>query len=67
MDTGFTGSAIVRSLLARPDESLELIELQRRASLANSNYRAALLVAPDAIDVSTPRIEAGRVRSNPHI
>jgi N-acetylglutamate synthase-like GNAT family acetyltransferase len=39
----------------------QLIELQRRASLANENDREALLAHPEAVDLPVVQIEAGDV------
>ncbi len=46
---------------ARPEERLELIELQRRASLANPGDREVLLAHPEAIDLPSAMIELGDV------
>ena len=46
---------------ARPDERAALIELQRRAALANPGDRDVLLANPDAIDTPADQFEAGNV------
>lgn len=46
---------------ARADERQALEALQRRASLALEEYRAALLAHPDAIDLPAGQIEAGQI------
>jgi len=46
---------------ARPDERDALIELQRRASLANEGDREALLANPEAIDLPMDQIADGNV------
>lgn len=47
---------------ARPDEVTALEALQRRSSLDGEMYRAVLLAHPDAIEVPTEYVVAGRVR-----
>jgi GNAT superfamily N-acetyltransferase len=47
--------------VARPDERQRLVELQRRASLANPNDRAAIRDHPEAIDIPAAQMEAGNV------
>ncbi len=46
----------------RLEERAELVELQRRASLAWDDYREALLAHPEAIDVPEAQLLEGRVR-----
>lgn len=46
---------------ARPDERLRLIELQRRASLANPSDREMLLAHPEAVDTPEAQFAAGNV------
>lgn len=46
---------------ARADERHALIELQRRASLANPGDRAALEAHPEAVDTPAEQFEAGQV------
>ena len=46
---------------AKPDERELLEDLQRRASLANPEHRAALEADPDAIDLPMAQIAAGDV------
>lgn len=46
---------------ARIDERVGLIELQRRASLANEGDRAILLANPDVIDIPLAQFEGGCV------
>ncbi|MEO8093945.1 MAG: GNAT family N-acetyltransferase [Pseudolysinimonas sp.] len=46
---------------ARTDERLDLIELQRRASLANPGDRAAMEAHPEAVDTPAEQFEAGQV------
>jgi GNAT superfamily N-acetyltransferase len=47
--------------VARVDERKRLIELQRRASLANEGDRAMVLANPDIIDIPLAQFEAGCV------
>ncbi|MEO8527947.1 MAG: GNAT family N-acetyltransferase [Pseudolysinimonas sp.] len=47
--------------LARLDEREELVELQRRASLANPGDRAALEAHPEAVDTPAEQFLAGQV------
>jgi GNAT superfamily N-acetyltransferase len=47
--------------LARAEERADLIELQRQASLMWEEDRAALLAAPDAIDLPADQIDEGHV------
>lgn len=53
--------ATVRVRTARPDERAALVELQRRASVANPGDRAALEAHPDAVDTPREQFEAGQV------
>ena len=46
---------------AYPEERPAIIELQRRASLANSGDRAALLAHPEAVDTPADQFVAGHV------
>ena len=46
---------------ARPEERRNIIELQRRASLANPGDRAALLAHPEAVDTPAEQFAAGQV------
>jgi GNAT superfamily N-acetyltransferase len=46
---------------ATPAERLDLIELQRRASLANPGDRDSLLAHPDAVDTPAEQFDAGHV------
>lgn len=47
--------------IARADERAALIELQRRASLANPGDRAAILAHPEAVNTPLEQFEAGQV------
>lgn len=51
----------LRLRTARVEDRDELIELQRRASLANPEDREAILAHPDAIDIPPGQFEAGDV------
>ncbi|MEC9267574.1 MAG: GNAT family N-acetyltransferase [Pseudomonadota bacterium] len=51
----------VRLRTARLEDRDALIELQRRASLANPEDREAILAHPDAIDIPPGQFEAGNV------
>ncbi|MEP6482372.1 MAG: GNAT family N-acetyltransferase [Rhodoglobus sp.] len=46
---------------ARADERAALVELQRRASLANPGDRDAMLAHPEAVDTPAGQFEAGQV------
>jgi GNAT superfamily N-acetyltransferase len=56
-------STVAMSLIrtARIDERAALIELQRRASLANEGDRAMVLANPDIIDIPLAQFEEGCV------
>ena len=56
-----SGRADLTIRLARPEERLELEELQRRASLALGEYRDQLEAHPDAIELPVKHIEDGAV------
>ncbi len=47
--------------IARPDERAGVIELQRRASLANPGDREVLLAHPEAVDTPATQLAAGQV------
>lgn len=47
--------------VCRVDERRELVELQRRASLANLGDREAMLAHPEAVDTPLEQFEAGQV------
>lgn len=47
--------------VARAAERSELVELQRRASLANPGDREAMLAHPEAVDTPLEQFEAGQV------
>ncbi|MEO8262166.1 MAG: GNAT family N-acetyltransferase [Pseudolysinimonas sp.] len=52
---------MIRIRIARPDERLDIIELQRRASLANPGDRNVLLEHPEAVDTPAEQFTAGQV------
>jgi len=54
-----SGAPVIRT--ARADERAALIELQRRASLANEGDRAMVLANPDIIDIPLAQFEEGCV------
>jgi len=54
-------SGAVRIRLARSEERLALEALQRRASLALPDYRAALEANPDAIELPAEQVARGQV------
>ncbi len=57
--TSEAGSLTIRT--ARIDERAALIELQRRASLANEGDRALVLANPDIVDIPQAQFEEGCV------
>ena len=54
-----TSAPVIRT--ARTDERAALIQLQRRASLANEGDRAMVLANPDIIDIPLAQFEEGCV------
>ena len=60
-DTSRLADLPVWTRLARPNERLDLEELQHRASRALPDYRDQLDANPEAIDLPPERIEQGQV------
>ena len=60
-DADQVDGAVTAIRVARLDERLDVIELQRRASLANPGDRAALLAHPEAVDTPAEQFAAGQV------
>lgn len=57
--SGMLPETIIR--LARNEERVPLVDLQRTASLVSEEYREQLLANPDAIDLPLEQIKAGQV------